>query len=328
MKSCKLSCTLLGALFGVALAVAPAGLGAQPAAAGAAPVPVAEFRRAIDRAALAADAVAVVQRRAEETGVAIAAFEEERNVHQANRCIYPPNQPAVCAAYDANSARLTAVRDALILRVAENQRLFEAAVTAFEASVGPFAAAAAQPEREGWRQRVAACVGLADAAAAAACLRRERGYDPPVRVVIETAILSPDDQAGMKSRHTLLVDFAERRVGDTFETGVTDIGFGPISSVRDNFRVSNVRFLGDRVVLTATGETASGVRILPNINYTFELTVDRDGVVRVAGCHDGYPAYTVIANGVTVYSFRHLPGNRRALWGNCDVQVGQLPPQG
>ena len=322
LKSCRLTIAMLGILLATASGDVVGQFPAVP------PPTVAEFRRAIDRAAGAADAVAAAQRRANETVAAVAAYAEERRIHEANRCVRPADQPNACAAYDAEATRLTARRDELRLRRLEDERQLGTARTGFAAAREPFATPSPLPEREGWRQRVAACAALADASAAAACLRRERGYEPPVRVVIETTILSPDPFAGMKSRQTLVVDFSQRRVGNDFQTGTTDILGRPWASTRDNFRVTGVRFAGDRVVLTAIGETASGVRVMPNINYSFELTIQRTGAVRVAGCHDGYPAYSITANGEIVYSFRHRPRNLVALFGACDVRIAPAGPDG
>jgi hypothetical protein len=313
-------------MLGIMLAIRSGAVAGQVAAAPQSTVP--EFRRAIDRAAQAADAIIAAQRRAQETLAAVAAYAEERRIHAAQRCVRPADQPSACAAYDAEAGRLTARRDELRLRRLEDQRQLDLAQAGFSTATLAFATASPLPEREGWRQRVAACAALADKAAAASCLRRERGYDPPVRLVIETAILSPDPQAGMKSRQTLLIDFAERRIGNDFQTGTTNVLGSPRGSVRDNFRVTDVRFVGDRVVLTAVGETASGVRVMPNINYSFELTVQRTGAVRVTGCHDAYPAYSITANGETVYSFRHRPWNLIALFGACDVRIAPPVPDG
>jgi hypothetical protein len=139
---------------------------------------------------------------------------------------------------------------------------------------------------------------------------------------IETAILSPDPFAGMKSRHQLFIDFDAHRISQGFETGTTDFFGISLNSVRDNFRVLDIGFSADGTArFRVSGETASGVGIVPNINYRFHVEARPNGEVKIAGCHDGYPGYLVRYDGREIYRFRHQPRNLIALFGSCDIKV-------
>ena len=147
---------------------------------------------------------------------------------------------------------------------------------------------------------------------------------PSVReVVITTAILDPDPQAGMKSTQRIFVDFERRVVTDAYETGTTEFFGVVLASVRNRFRIENVSFSGDEVRFRAVGETASGVRVLPNINYRFDIRMNRDATEGdVTGCHDGYPSYEVRFGRIMIYWFKHRPIRLLNLFGDCDQSVG------
>ena len=147
--------------------------------------------------------------------------------------------------------------------------------------------------------------------------------DDKIQIVVETEILSPDPQAGIKSRHVIQVDFGALKIRDAYQTGVTDFFGVDLTSIRDNFKVSTSKFSANAVNLTLSGETASGVGIIPNINYRFEIALKADGTASISGCHDGYPAYRVIVEGKKVYSFVHQSKDLIKLFGTCDVKVNQ-----
>lgn len=144
----------------------------------------------------------------------------------------------------------------------------------------------------------------------------------PVKVEITTRILPFDPLPGMKSKQTLLIDFAQKKITKSFTTGVTDVGF-EIGSVRDKFEVENVAFENGRVGFTARGQTASGVMFMPNINYKFFFSVTPAGGGALSGCHDGYPAYEVVVAGKKVYDFSHKSMNLVSLMGTCDIDAGE-----
>lgn len=142
-------------------------------------------------------------------------------------------------------------------------------------------------------------------------------------VQIETRILPFDPQPGIKSLQTLSVDWPSKSINSEFQTGVTTFFGITLASVRDNFTVSEAVFSGDNVRVRATGETASGVRFLPSIDYDLVIEISRGAAEgRVTGCHDGYPAYFVRVDGSEVYRFEHRPVRLHALFGTCGVIIG------
>ncbi len=141
----------------------------------------------------------------------------------------------------------------------------------------------------------------------------------PVRVVIESRILEPDPQAGVKVRHLLEVDFDRQNIEDFYETGTTDFFGVDLDSVRDNFTVLKIHFSGDVAWFEVRGETASGVAVLPNVNYRLNFEVARSGEAKISGCHDGYPAYRIVVDGVEQYAYQHQPLDLLSLLGECDI---------
>lgn len=149
------------------------------------------------------------------------------------------------------------------------------------------------------------------------------------KIVFETRILSFDPFPGMKSTHTVILNQADNKIifSDSYETGATDFYGVKLSSVRDNFKISNTSYNIDQeqAGFKVAGETASGVGVVPHIDYSFDVQI-KDERIHLKGCHDGYPAYTVtlIVPGespVTVYDFKHKPMQVFSLFGDCDIQV-------
>ncbi|WP_037424798.1 hypothetical protein [Sinorhizobium sp. CCBAU 05631] len=143
-----------------------------------------------------------------------------------------------------------------------------------------------------------------------------------INVVIETRIRQAalSFQAGLKSRQTLTIHFDTKQISNTFETGVTSLSGTNLSSIRDKFVINNVQFSGSVAAFKATGQTASGIIIIPNIDYKLDITVDKSAKeIVLSGCHDGYPSYIVSVEGKTVYEFKQeFIG---ALFGACDINV-------
>jgi hypothetical protein len=160
---------------------------------------------------------------------------------------------------------------------------------------------------------------------------------PVLRIIIETRILDFDPQAGMKSTHTadIAIDTTASNfvVSNSFRTGTTDFFGIKLDSVRDNFKIGNLNSsIGENSHLsfTISGETASGVRILPNINYKFDFSVDvtpSSAHYSISGCHDGYPAYQItvvkVASGQSkvIYDYQHKSKELMKLFGSCDVSM-------
>ena len=154
-----------------------------------------------------------------------------------------------------------------------------------------------------------------------AFLGQEAVADSTIQVVIETRILDGDPKAGMKSKHVIQVDFSGKQVLDTYETGTTDFFGVDLKSIRDKFIISDVTFNDGSVTFKAVGETASGVVALPSIDYNFLLTVSEDGSAKVTGCHDGYPAYSVLVESKPIYTFKHKSVQLLNLFGSCDIKL-------
>ena len=142
-----------------------------------------------------------------------------------------------------------------------------------------------------------------------------------VTIEIETAIRRiswATSQVGQKSMHTIVVDLGAKRITASYRTGVTHMLGVNISSARDSFRIVAPRFPGNEAHFLASGETASGVRVMPNINYDFNFQVTPTEV-RIGGSHDGYPSYHVAVNGRSAYDY--IQGNITQLLGSSDITV-------
>lgn len=158
-------------------------------------------------------------------------------------------------------------------------------------------------------------------------IERRREQTKSARVEIETRILPPDRQAGMKSVQSLNVDFEGKAVDHgTFRTGATTIARNlELASIRNMFSVTNISSNENTAKFTVVGQTASGVGFMPSIDYSFTVSVERGGqATLLAACHNKYPAYKVIVNGRTLYDFRHTPHDMKAvykaLYGKCDYK--------
>lgn len=145
-----------------------------------------------------------------------------------------------------------------------------------------------------------------------------------VTFVIKTEILSFDPQPGMKSQQTLNINFSEQRVHSSFVTGQTHVGPISLDSVRNSFTVSDARFAGTSVTFNVVGQTATGVRVLPNIDYSMQFAVNADGSGEISGAHDGYPAYSVKQGTQVIYQYNHKSMELWRLAGTSDVTFGPL----
>lgn len=151
-------------------------------------------------------------------------------------------------------------------------------------------------------------------------------------IVIETRILDFDPVSGMKSTQRIAVfldkDAGRMRFADSFVTGTT---YG-LAAVRNEFELTDTSYDLNNGTLSfkVRGQTASGVRLMPDIDYSFSISFDgsnRRNVWKINGCHDGYPAYKIwIENAVsgenrTLYEFRHQSYRLLNLVGQCDTKV-------
>jgi hypothetical protein len=129
-------------------------------------------------------------------------------------------------------------------------------------------------------------------------------------------------EVGEKSRQKITINYANSSMKTEFTTGTTSVAAIDLSSVRNDFHISGQSFTGNIASVMATGETASGVRIMPNINYTFTIKINKaQSKVWLSGCHNEFPSYTVIVNGKQVYDRTQTGTAVIGLLGTCDIVV-------
>jgi hypothetical protein len=143
-----------------------------------------------------------------------------------------------------------------------------------------------------------------------------------LNIEIETAIRKmcwATPQVGQKSLHRIIVDFSRRKISHQFLTGNTSVLMLKLDSVRNNFQLVRVRFSENgKAFFSVSGETASGVRVLPNINYQFDFEAEGNEV-EFSGSHDGYPSYNIAVNGVSAYDY--VQKNIWRLAGDSDIVI-------
>ena len=157
-------------------------------------------------------------------------------------------------------------------------------------------------------------------------LNTEDESKPKLLVAIETRILEFDPQSGMKSNHKVFADLNDGTTMDfKLETGVTNVAGFDIGSIRDKFKVKTIsKIKKQKLKFVMTGQTASPVVLIPDIDYKFEIEITKDKY-SISGCHNAYPAYSIEIDGKAVYSYKHksksLPEVIAALAGDCDIIV-------
>lgn len=139
---------------------------------------------------------------------------------------------------------------------------------------------------------------------------------------IETAIRAVSwatAQVGQKSLQRLTIDFERKTIDNQYLTGTTKLCRLEVSSIRDSFKLIKPRFTDAGVAMfSVSGETASGVHVMPNINYGFNFEVSQDEI-KFSGAHDGYPSYNISVDGKSVYDC--VQGWIWQLAGDSDVKV-------
>jgi hypothetical protein len=176
--------------------------------------------------------------------------------------------------------------------------------------------------RKCYGRRIRSCALWALAIALVSLCTQGAAVAQTAKVVVETRIKEKtlSFQAGMKSTQTIDINYATKSISQKFETGVTDLVGIQLNSVRDKFTVTQTHFTGKVSAFTAEGQTASGVGIMPNINYKLSIKVDMAArEVAFSGCHDGYPSYKITVQGKDVYAFEQEI--LLALFGSCDISV-------
>jgi len=140
-------------------------------------------------------------------------------------------------------------------------------------------------------------------------------------IVIETRILEKDPFSGMKSRQNITYDFKSQKITQKVETGTTDLGVVVVESIRDDFKTEFISGDANSLSFRAIGTTASGVVVMPDIDYNFIFDVKSNGIISVKGCHDGYPAYIIKHHGKVIYKYDHPSVALIKLLGTCDTIV-------
>jgi hypothetical protein len=146
-----------------------------------------------------------------------------------------------------------------------------------------------------------------------------------VYLEIETAIRAVSwatVEVGRKSLQRITIDFAGRKFHNQYLTGTTRLLTIELGSIRDSFLLIRPIFnAAGHAIFSVSGETASAVGVMPNINYEFSFDVSRTSI-DFSGAHDGYPSYNISVNGVSVYD--RVQGNITQLLGSADVRVSPV----
>jgi hypothetical protein len=141
-----------------------------------------------------------------------------------------------------------------------------------------------------------------------------------VTAIRNVSVLSA--QVGEKSRQKITIDYGNSTMTSSYTTGTTHVVGIDLSSIRNDFKISGQSFSGNIAAVTAKGETASGVVIMPNINYGFTIRINKaQSKAWVSGCHNEFPSYTVLVNGKIVYDRVQTGTALIGLIGECDILV-------
>lgn len=146
---------------------------------------------------------------------------------------------------------------------------------------------------------------------------------PVVEIITEIRDVSPlSFQVGMKSHQTIKFDVDKKVVTNDVETGKTNIAGLDLGSIRDNFIITNQNIEKGSGRVTVSGQTASAVGVMPDIDYKFTIRfVGKKSLLWIDGCHNEYPSYTIKVNGKQIYDREQTGTAVTGLMGSCDVQV-------
>jgi len=142
-----------------------------------------------------------------------------------------------------------------------------------------------------------------------------------ILIEIETAIRDVSCisvQVGQKSLQTITVDFNNEIVKSKYSTGTTKMGIITVGSIRNDFNIKRYRFNSGVAYFPVSGQTASAVGFMPNINYQFDFEVSKSAV-KFKGSHDGYPSYNIAINKKSAYDYTQ--GHIGQLFGTSDTKV-------
>ncbi|MDR7099361.1 hypothetical protein J2X04_001708 [Lysobacter niabensis] len=158
-------------------------------------------------------------------------------------------------------------------------------------------------------------------------LRGQGGqYDRPLTVEVVTTIRNVKGaiETGEKSRHVMTLNPASGLVTERVLLGTTDLLIYKMEAIRSKFTATSSYENDDRYRIRARGSTASGVGVFPSIDYDLAFGIDLVGrTIEITGTHDGFPSYSVLVNGKTVYDFvqGHMLKSWPLLYGTSDVTV-------
>ena len=126
-----------------------------------------------------------------------------------------------------------------------------------------------------------------------------------IEVVTEIRDVGGAFEVGEKSRQAMLLD-CDKKLLTQFPMVMGSTKIGPITlkPVRNKFKSDLYDSENDIFSLFILGQTASGVMVMPDIDYQLRLSIDpRKRRVRILGSHDGFPSYSVLIDGKAVYDY-------------------------
>ncbi|MET4726698.1 hypothetical protein ABIE09_000469 [Lysobacter enzymogenes] len=155
---------------------------------------------------------------------------------------------------------------------------------------------------------------------------RSAGYDRPLTIEVVTAIRAVKRAfgTGEKSRHVLTLNPAAGLVTERVLLGATDLLLFQLEAIRSKFAATSAYENDQRYRIRARGSTASGVGLMPSIDYDLVFVLDlARRSIEIDGTHDGFPSYSVLVNGRKVYDFEqgHMAKSWALLYGSGDVTV-------
>ena len=144
-----------------------------------------------------------------------------------------------------------------------------------------------------------------------------------VEIITEIREVSPlSFQVGVKSHQTILLDKSTNTATAKVTTGTTSIAGYEFDSIRNHFSIGEAQFTGNLISVTAKGQTASAVGIMPDIDYQLTVRLNHlQSKAWISGCHNEYPSYRILINGNAVYDREQTGAALTGLYGSCDILV-------
>jgi hypothetical protein len=131
-------------------------------------------------------------------------------------------------------------------------------------------------------------------------------------------------EVGEKSRQIVALDYSSSKANSKFDTGHTSIAGFDFDSIRNDFKISGVKFDGNIAGFKVTGQTASRIGILPDIDYSFDFKINKNqSKIWISGCHNEYPSYRILVDDQQVYDREQTGTVVFGLLGKCDILVSE-----